>query len=372
MAHKVGRKIRKAVTSPFKRRQRRRPTPKPKPRPKPTPRSRPRHVPKPTRKRAGERLVLTNCRIVKRKPTNDRVWERLGLDTSKHPEIKRYRIKWFSGRWSKWYTPGKDDIDWKGSDRRVWSYFTDHSHEVEQCTVSYDRPEITVTIAPSSAEVGDKLNIEWDGCPDKEMVEVTLYRIAGKPGSVKKGSFPKSLPVEPKPLPLPPPKSKPKKRPSPGTWSKKESKFAYAAGGWVNTSGAGGHRGNWGATFHHKRVKVNGKLQYVRVGSALAKKHNLASTEHIWAQYIRGNKAEHLSARAELVRLGQMKAPKKTGGMLFRFRAPGKVSRHGFVKDRGKKWAGLQAAVERRARAIAEGRSDMDYGRGSIYGNPTW
>ena len=213
MAHKVGRKIRKAVTSPFKRR--RRPTPKPKPRPRPKPKTRPRHVPKPSKKRAGERLVLTNCRIVKRKPTKDRVWERLGLDISKHPEIKRYRIHWFSGRWSKWYTPGKDDIDWKGSDRRVWSYFTDHNHEFEKCTVSYDRPEISVTVDPSSAEVGDKLNIEWNGQPANEMVEVSLYRVSGEPVPVKKGSFPKRPPrSKPKPKPRPKPKKRrpPKRR----------------------------------------------------------------------------------------------------------------------------------------------------------------
>jgi hypothetical protein len=215
------------------------------------------------------------------------VWERLGLDTSKHPEIKRYRIQWFSGRWSKWYTPGKDDIDWKGSDRRVWSYFTDHSHEVEQCTVSYDRPEITVTIAPSSAEVGDKLNIEWDGCPDKEMVEVTLYRIAGKPGSVKKGSFPKSLPVEPKPSPLPPPKSKPKTRPKPG---KKWSSL-----GWLSKDPA-----SKGKRFHHQ--KVGGR--WIEVGSADAKRYDLAASEATWMKYKRGTAQEQEEARKKIDKEG--------------------------------------------------------------------
>ncbi|MFH1311055.1 MAG: hypothetical protein ABIH65_01480 [Nanoarchaeota archaeon] len=61
----------------------------------------------------------------------------LGLDISKHPEIIRYRIQWFSGGWSEWYTPGVDDIDWKlnddGTKRRVWGYFGDHTHEIETC-----------------------------------------------------------------------------------------------------------------------------------------------------------------------------------------------------------------------------------------------
>ncbi|MBM3228999.1 PKD domain-containing protein, partial [Candidatus Parvarchaeota archaeon] len=61
----------------------------------------------------------------------------LGLDTSAHPEILKYRIQWFSGGWSDWYTPGQNDIDWKvnndGSQRRVWGYFADHTHEIVKC-----------------------------------------------------------------------------------------------------------------------------------------------------------------------------------------------------------------------------------------------
>lgn len=72
-----------------------------------------------------------------RAPLGTREFENLGLDISSHPEIARYRIQWSSGAWSRWYIPGVDDVDWKtnfnGSLRRVWSYFADHTHEVEIC-----------------------------------------------------------------------------------------------------------------------------------------------------------------------------------------------------------------------------------------------
>lgn len=29
--------------------------------------------------------------------------------------IKQYRIQWFNGTWSQWYTPGQNDIDWKNN-----------------------------------------------------------------------------------------------------------------------------------------------------------------------------------------------------------------------------------------------------------------
>ncbi len=87
-------------------------------------------------------------------PTRDKYWEKLGLDISKHSDIIKYRIKWFSGGWSEWFTTGVDDIDWKDNcgdkyylggrnwdssrpdecSRRVWSYFTDHVHEYYQCS----------------------------------------------------------------------------------------------------------------------------------------------------------------------------------------------------------------------------------------------
>jgi hypothetical protein len=70
------------------------------------------------------------------KPTQDEYWPRLRLETALHPEIRRYRIKWFSGKWSPWLTPGVDDEDSKtnddGSRRRIWSYFSDHEFQVER------------------------------------------------------------------------------------------------------------------------------------------------------------------------------------------------------------------------------------------------
>lgn len=72
-----------------------------------------------------------------RQATRDKYWERLHLDISAHPEILKYKIQWFNGRWSNWYTTGVNDLDWKtnydGTERRVWSYFTDHTHEVMMC-----------------------------------------------------------------------------------------------------------------------------------------------------------------------------------------------------------------------------------------------
>ncbi|RJQ35354.1 hypothetical protein C4566_00880 [Candidatus Parcubacteria bacterium] len=71
-------------------------------------------------------------------------WQDLGLDISAHPTITRYRIQWFSGYWSPWYTKGVDDIDWVDPNRRVWSYFDDHTHQVEWCqTINDDMSDIT-------------------------------------------------------------------------------------------------------------------------------------------------------------------------------------------------------------------------------------
>ena len=67
--------------------------------------------------------------LLQRQPTEDRYWEQLGLDMSMHPEIKMYRIKWSTG-WSEWFVPGESDLDHKDKTRRLWSYFTDHLHEV--------------------------------------------------------------------------------------------------------------------------------------------------------------------------------------------------------------------------------------------------
>jgi hypothetical protein len=65
-----------------------------------------------------------------------------GLDTNIDErnlggKIKAYKIQWFNGIWSHWYTPGVNDIDWKrnydGTQRRVWSYFTDRNHIYTIC-----------------------------------------------------------------------------------------------------------------------------------------------------------------------------------------------------------------------------------------------
>ena len=66
----------------------------------------------------------------------------LGLDTNIDQrilggKIQAYKIQWFNGTWSPWYTPGVNDLDWKinynGTQRRVWSYFTDHNHIYKIC-----------------------------------------------------------------------------------------------------------------------------------------------------------------------------------------------------------------------------------------------
>ena len=61
-------------------------------------------------------------------------WHNLGLDISAHPEIKKYKIQWYSGAWApEWYIPGENDIDWAISTRRVWSYFQDHTYKYAYC-----------------------------------------------------------------------------------------------------------------------------------------------------------------------------------------------------------------------------------------------
>ena len=64
-------------------------------------------------------------------------FEQLDLATSSHPEILQYRIQWFGGSWSNWYVPGVNDVDTKlnldGTQRRMWSYFDDHTHEYIKC-----------------------------------------------------------------------------------------------------------------------------------------------------------------------------------------------------------------------------------------------
>ncbi|PIW96034.1 hypothetical protein COZ84_00350, partial [Candidatus Kuenenbacteria bacterium CG_4_8_14_3_um_filter_39_15] len=88
--------------------------------------------------------------IIQEQPLRGYVYQALGLDISTHPEIMKYRIRWFNGSWSAWYIPGQNDIDWKtnldGSKRRVWAYFDDHVHEYEKClqTPQLSKPDLTV------------------------------------------------------------------------------------------------------------------------------------------------------------------------------------------------------------------------------------
>lgn len=68
-----------------------------------------------------------------RSRTNNYYWADLLLDTAKHPEIKKYKIRWPSGAWSaEWYYPGKD-LDPANSDRRMWALFDSHEHKVVYC-----------------------------------------------------------------------------------------------------------------------------------------------------------------------------------------------------------------------------------------------
>ncbi|MFT5526352.1 MAG: hypothetical protein ACI9G1_005515 [Pirellulaceae bacterium] len=70
-----------------------------------------------------------------RKPTNSTHWFLQGLDTSKHPEVLAYRIRWFNGKYSSWMVPGYNDREKeKSRDIRLWSNFNDHPHEVVYTT----------------------------------------------------------------------------------------------------------------------------------------------------------------------------------------------------------------------------------------------
>jgi len=52
-------------------------------------------------------------------------------------DVVSYRIQWFNGTWSPNYYPGANDVDWVtnsgGYQRRVWSYFYDHTHQFTFC-----------------------------------------------------------------------------------------------------------------------------------------------------------------------------------------------------------------------------------------------
>lgn len=77
--------------------------------------------------------VLSGLKGVKRetnKPANNLHWIHLGMDTSKHPEVIAYKVKWFSGQWSCWLIPGYNDPIEDGRNLRAWACFNDHEHIV--------------------------------------------------------------------------------------------------------------------------------------------------------------------------------------------------------------------------------------------------
>lgn len=87
-----------------------------------------------------------NCEAMTRKPSRDPRWKQdLSLSVPQEvlgATIPVYQIQWFSGQWSKPFTPGDGDIDWKdngpGKKRRVWSYFFDHNHRFVACGADGD------------------------------------------------------------------------------------------------------------------------------------------------------------------------------------------------------------------------------------------
>ncbi len=113
------------------------------------------------------RVCAGGTEIIKRSPLRNDEFGRLGLNINGYPEILRYRIQWFSGGWSDWYTPGIDDVDWKtnndGSLRRVWAYFGDHNHEYEKCmTIDTGKPDLIVSdisLEPANPTIGQIVKI---------------------------------------------------------------------------------------------------------------------------------------------------------------------------------------------------------------------
>lgn len=111
--------------------------------------------------------VVSECTIETRvySPQGGSEWMAQGLDTSRHPEILSYHIRWFNGNWSREFFPGKNDIDVKKNgphrftdiddgQRRRWSYFQDHQYAVTACAGAFKPAapsrEITYVRAPQS------------------------------------------------------------------------------------------------------------------------------------------------------------------------------------------------------------------------------
>ena len=56
-------------------------------------------------------------------------WQQLA-DSTQHPEILMYRIRWFNGSWSNWFVPGVNDSNDSSPGKRHWNFFFDHEYEV--------------------------------------------------------------------------------------------------------------------------------------------------------------------------------------------------------------------------------------------------
>lgn len=111
--------------------------------------------------------ACTNWKVTAGGPQGGTYWEKL-RDFSKHPDIDQYRIQWWNGNWSPWYTPTVGDMDTKfnndGSWRYLISYLQDHNWETRDCTDGQTNASITVanpnnriTYAP-----GQQMDIMWN------------------------------------------------------------------------------------------------------------------------------------------------------------------------------------------------------------------
>ncbi len=110
--------------------------------------------------------ACTNWKVTTGGPQGGTYWEKL-RDFSKHPDIDQYRIQWWNGNWSPWYTPTVGDMDTKvnndGSWRYLISYLQDHNWETRDCLDNAQKPSVTV-LSPNGGEdykLGDILKIRW-------------------------------------------------------------------------------------------------------------------------------------------------------------------------------------------------------------------
>jgi hypothetical protein len=77
---------------------------------------------------------VPGVRTEKLPPQNTQHYLELAHDTTKHPDIVLYKIQWFAGHWSHWYSPGFNDAGEDGRVMRLWSCFNDHNFEVVTTT----------------------------------------------------------------------------------------------------------------------------------------------------------------------------------------------------------------------------------------------